>query len=351
MSAAFRALLEREVRALIHERTILIAFAIQLFVASFSSVLLVGLISIYDPDSMQLTSQLRPRVGVVGEVGAAEVMVAVLAENDAQPRRFPSSAAAQAAFEAGELDAAILLPETLDGPDEVSEAELVLPASDTLATLLQMTLRKPLRDFEERLRKENGIELRYQDIRGLPSTTYEFQYGALIPLLLFFPGFVTGGIVIDTISEEMVNHTLETLWAGPLSLNTILGAKMTAALAVSLIQGLCWVALLGLNGITIDRVPLVLAVSTLSATAIAIVSAFITLLVRDRERGQFIYALFILLTASLSFMSDLSPVTLLTRLATGDPGVGVFAVLGYAALVGAMGWGLGKVSRRLVAAG
>ncbi len=351
MSAAFRALLEREVRALIRERTILIAFAIQLFVASFSSTLLVGLISIYDPDSTQLTSQMRPRVGVVGEVDAAAAMAAVLAENDAQPRQFPSSAAVQVAFDAGELDAAILLPDTLNGADEVSEAELVLPASDTRATLLRMALRKPLKEYEERLRKENGIELRYANLQGLSSSTYEFQYGALIPLLLFFPGFVTGGIVIDTISEEMVNHTLETLWAGPLSLNTILGAKMTAALAVSLAQGLCWVALMGLNGIVVHRVPLVLAVSTLSATAIAIVSALITLLFHDRERGQFIYALFILLAASLSFMSDLSPVTLLTRLATGDPGVGLSAVLGYAALVGAMGWGLGKVSRRLVAAG
>ena len=41
----------REVRSLVDEKTILLAIAIQLFVAAFSSFLVVGLVSLSDPGS------------------------------------------------------------------------------------------------------------------------------------------------------------------------------------------------------------------------------------------------------------------------------------------------------------
>ncbi|MGC9468055.1 MAG: ABC transporter permease [Anaerolineae bacterium] len=351
--AALWALVRRELRALARERTILIAFGIQLFIASFSSTLLMGLISIYDPDATQLAAQLRPRVAVVGEQDAAtNTMVALLEAHQARPRVVEDEEEAQALYEAGQLDAAILMPTASTsglGGSSVAVAELVLPSSQTEASLLRLVLRKPLRDYENVLREANGIELRYQDLEGVPPTTYEFQYAALVPLLLFFPAFVTGGMVIDTVSEEMVNRTLETLWSTPVSLNAILLAKMTAALLVSAGQSLLWMGLLTANGIQIARPVAVFALIAMGGVTVAQVAALLSLVFRDRERSQFVYALFILLVASGSYLVDASPVILVSRLATSDPTVGWGAVLIYGGLALGLGLVLRRVSRPLIA--
>lgn len=351
---AFIALLDRELRALARERTVLIAFSIQLFIVSFSSGLLMGLIAIYDPNAERLSQQIKPRVAVVGveQIASGDLLVDILRDYHARVTTMATPEAAQRAFEAGEIDAALLVPENGDAvlaSGELLALALVLPDSETQETVLRMVLRKPLVDYENILRQQNGIELRYRDVGGKPSTSFEFRYGALVPLLMFFPAFVTGGIVVDTVAEEMVNRTLETLWSTPLSLNAILGAKMTAALLVSLGQSLLWMGLLTLNGINILNAGVVLLLSALGAVMIAVVAALLSLMFGDRERSQFVYALFILIVTGLSYFADLSPVALISRFAIGDPSVSFVHVAAYVVLALGLVTTLARVSRSLVA--
>ncbi len=352
-SRAFWALVMREIRALARERTILIAFGIQLFIASFSSALLMGLIAIYDPDASQLAAQLRPRVAVVGSRNAGTLtMVGFLDAQQARVRFLNSEEEALALYQAGQLDAAIVMPNVkadVERTDGIAVAKLILPDSETEAALLRLVLRKPLKDYENLLREGNGIVLRYQNLSGEVASTYEFQYGALLPLLIFFPAFVTGGIVIDMVSEEMVNRTLETLWSTPLSLNAILLAKMSAALFVSSGQSMLWMGLLSLNGTRIARPIPIFAIAALGGVMVAIAATLISLTFRDRERSQFIYALFILLLAGGSYLVDFSPVVLVSRLATRDPTVGWGNVLAYGGLAAALAGVLVTVSRELIA--
>jgi ABC-type Na+ efflux pump permease subunit len=352
--AAFSALLDRELRALARERTVLIAFTIQLFIASFSSGLLMGLMAIYDPSAERLSQQIRPRVAVVGvdHVATGDRLVEILEGHHARVTTLATPAQAQAAFEAGELEAALLVPERANAVLNAGEflaLELVLPDSETQETVMRMVLRKPLAEYENVLRQQNDIELRYRDVAGEPSTAFEFRYGALVPLLMFFPAFVTGGIVVDTVSEEMVNRTLETLWSTPLSLNAILGAKMSAALLVSLGQSLLWMALLTLNGIRIRNFGVVLLLSALGAVMIAVVAALLSLSFGDRERSQFVYALFILIVTGVSYFSDYSPVALISRFAIDDPSVSLVHVAAYVVLAGGLVAALSRASRKLVA--
>jgi ABC-type Na+ efflux pump permease subunit len=355
------ALLRRELRSLARERTVLIAFFIQLFIASFSSALLMGLLSVYDPDAQRLSEQLRPRVAVVSPTAAApgaapEALVAALRAHHARVQIVAEPEMAQHAFEEGNLDAAILLPEPSAARASGSgqEIELVLPESETQATLMRLVLRKPLAAYENELRRQNGIELRYQELGDdastgyAPSTGYEFRYGALVPLLMFFPAFVTGGIVVDTIAEELANRTLETLWSAPLSLNAIVGTKVVAGLVISFVQSVAWAALLRLNGIEIQQLGAVLLLAALGAALVALVSAAIALAFGDRERSQFAYALFILLATGISYLSDLSPIVLVSRFATGDPAAGMVHLLGYVVVVGAAAAVVGRLSRRLL---
>ncbi len=343
---AFFTIFKRELRSVVKERTILIAILIQLFIASFSSALLMGLMSVYDPEATSLSSMVNIEVGIVGETSGP--LSDFLRARHARVIPFATLADAERAFYAREIAAAIFVPEE-EGP--VADIQLFLPESETSSTLTLMILREPLKQYENYLREQNDIHVRYRDIEGLPATTYEFQYGVIIPLLMFFPAFVTGGMVVDSISEELANRTLETLWSAPLSLSTILGAKIGSALFLAGGQCLLWSMLLRLNGIPIQNLGLVLLLAVISAAIVAVGAASIAVYFQDRERSQFVYALFILLSVSSSYFFDFSPIALLTRLATGGDWTSAAGVAAYAALLLALLTAFLSTSKRLIAAG
>ncbi|HET91894.1 MAG TPA: ABC transporter permease [Chloroflexi bacterium] len=344
----FFVILKKELRAVAQERTILIAITIQLFIASFSSAILIGLMSFYDPEAIGLSTRISVRTGIVGATN--NPLVGFLEEQNAQLTSFATLQEAQLAFDAGQIDAAILIPpERAAEDDPTVEMQLVLPASETYSTVILMVLQGPLKEYETYLRKRNGIQIRYTDVAGKPATTYEFQYGVILPLLMFFPAFIAGSMVVDSISEELVNRTMDTLWVAPLSLNTILGSKIAAAVLLAGAQAALWAALLRFNSIPIQNLGLVLLLSVLSAAIIAIGSAFIAVYLKDRERSQFLYSIFVLLSASLSYLFDLSPIALVTRLATGDYYTGPAEVALYAGLLAVLMGAFFTTAEKLIA--
>ena len=64
---AFLAVMKKELTSVLRDRTILIAIVIQLFIASFSSALLIGMLSLYDADSAGLYANLQIDVALIGE--------------------------------------------------------------------------------------------------------------------------------------------------------------------------------------------------------------------------------------------------------------------------------------------
>jgi len=341
---AFFAIFKKELRSVIKERTILIAILIQLFIASFSSALLMGLMSVYDPQAVGLSNMVSVQVGIVGETSGP--LVGFLRARNANVIPFATLADAETAFYTQAIDAAIFVPEE-EGP--IVNIQLFLPESETRSTVTLMILREPLKQYESYLREQNDIHIRYTDVEGLPATTYEFQYAVIIPLLMFFPAFVTGGMVVDSISEELADRTLETLWSVPLSLSTIFGAKIGSALVLAGGQCFLWAALLRLNGIAIQNLGLVLAMAVISAAIIAVGAASIAAYFKDRERSQFVYALFILLSVSLSYFFDFSPIALITRLATGGNWSSVAGVAVYGLLLLALLTAFLSTTKKLIA--
>ena len=327
---AFFVILKKELKAVIQERTILIAILIQLFIASFSSALLVGLLSIYDPEAKELSARLNIPIGIIGDESSP--LVGLLQDYHARITTFSTPEKAESAYRAGQIQTVIYIPE-IASQDDLVHVKLFLPRVELQSTMILMVLREPLKQYENQLREQNGIRVRYQDVEGALSTTYEFRYGVIIPLLMFFPAFVTGSLVVDSTSEEIANHTLDTLWAAPISLNAILGAKIATAVILAGAQSALWIGLLRFNGVPIRNLGLVLLLATVSAALIAVASAFIATYLKDRERSQFIYSIFILLVTSLSYFFDISPIALTTRLATGDYYAGFGDVAAYGLLL------------------
>lgn len=310
---AFFSIVSHELKSVRKEKTIMFAILIQLFIASFSSILLVGLMAFYDPDSIGNNTNIDLRVGVIGD--NQNRFTALLRQRNLQVRSFTDADEAERAFKAGTIDTIVFIP---DIKNNILEMKLVLPEMDSRATIVLMVLRGPLEQYENYLRKQLGVQVRYSDMGGKPYTTYEFLYTIIIPVLMFFPAFVAGSMVVDSLSEEIQNKTLATLLSAPVSLNLVLNAKMAASVIIALMQCILWVLLLQFNGFAIQNLALVLAFAAIIAAIISLTAALISLLFRDRERSQFIYSIIVVIAVGVSFFLDPSPFGMVARLATGD---------------------------------
>ena len=211
---AFLTVVKRELASVAQERTIMIAIVIQLFIASFSSAILIGLLSFYDPASIAETANARITAGILGDHQSE--LVNLLRQNDIRPLLFTSAAQAEQSLSVGSIDALVYIPQYSGSTTEI---QLFLPEGEARATVSMMILREPLKEFENQLRSQNGLSLDFLDIRGKYPTTFEFLYATIVPILMLFPGFVAGSMVVDSISSEFEQNTLETILASPLTLN------------------------------------------------------------------------------------------------------------------------------------
>ncbi len=339
----FLAIVKKELRAITRERTILIAIVIQLFIASFSSALLIGLLSIYDPDTMTVNADVPLRVGIMGDTSTP--LAGFLQERKMSIVPLTNDEAAAQAFQTGKVDVVMEVP-----PDDKGaiNMKMYLPRSEVISSFIQIFMHEPLKQYENYLRAERGVTVNFTDLTGKPSTTFEFLYSVLVPLLMFFPAFVAGSLIIDSLSEELETHTLETLWSAPLSINTILSAKIVTALLVAMIQILLWLGLLRLNRIDVENIGLVFLLATFCAALLITICALITMVLRDRERSQFLYSILMLTIGSLSYLTASSPLQLVTRLAIGDYYTGASDVAIYGLLLAVLLFVVFRFQRRII---
>ena len=323
-------LARRELRSLRAEKTIVLALLIQVFIAAFSSFLVVGLVSLYDPASVE---GYQVDVGVVGDDSAAAELSAVAREtNGLDARRYDGAASARAAFDRGDLDA-VVRAERSGGRVRVTA---LVPDSDVRTTLVVVKLRDALRAFERTERAERGRYLDSQPLalppEGSASPYYGFTYTVLLPLLLFLPVFIGGSIAVDSITEERERGTLELLRAAPLSATDVVDGKALAAAGLAPVQAALWVGLLELNGTSVANLSLLLVlVAALSAVVVTLAAA-LALLTAERRVAQLSYSMGTLVLFGGTTLHDDGPVGLAARLALDSVGPrAALVVAGYAA--------------------
>ena len=250
----------REISSLSREKTIVLALLIQLFIAAFSSFLVVGLTSLYDPSA----GGAEIEVGISGD--QEQRLLAVATETQGvDPTRYADSAEAIAAFERGELNAVLTTRavETERGTRIAVDAEV--PAESLETTVIIVRLRELLLEFEREERALRSDSLEFQPVEMPPEGNsddftqyFTFTYTILLPLLLFLPPFISGSVVVDSITEELERGTLELLRVSPVSLTDIVDGKAAGMILLAPLQAVLWLGLLWVNGITIANVGLLL---------------------------------------------------------------------------------------------
>ncbi|MFB6091112.1 MAG: ABC transporter permease [Halobellus sp.] len=317
----------RELGSLRKEKTIVLALALQLVIAAFSSFLVVGLVSLYDPSQVEGA---EVDVAVTGD--AAEDLIRASREVrgvDAQYYRSEESAMrAFHEYEATGVDA-VLVAETRD--DRVF-VRAVAPDGTVGTTIVVVQLRDVLRSFERLERSQRAAYLDSLPLELPPNVSsspyFGFTYTVLLPLLLFLPVFISGSIAVDALTEEIDRGTLELLRVAPVSLSDVVDGKLLAAAGLAPVQAALWVLLLELNGTSVAAIPALVALVAALALLVCSLGAATALLAPERRSAQFLYSIGVLLVFGGTAALPNGPINAAARLAVGSAGTAEYAAVG-----------------------
>ena len=337
---------KKEFLGLNHEKTILLAILLQLFVAMFSSFLMVGLTSMYDPSSLSTSTRVRYGIAIDG---ANTTLDGLLAERpDFTVYRMDLSTGL-AALKERKLAAVIYVPPTAADAENPVQVTLYTLQNDIQTAVVQVKLKEVLLEYEEQLREVRSPRLSAtpREVQfPIPQRSegfYEFVYGLLVPLLVFMPAIIAASLIIDLITEEYQHNTLETLVATPISFPDVVWGKVLACELLVPIQAGVWLLLLAVNGIRVQNLFPILILVSIASFILILLAALTALHYRERTAAQFIFSTALVIVILFVVAVPGNPLNVIVRAATGAPGMALpetLAVLGVAAMV------LGYVTHR-----
>ena len=321
---------KKEFRGLFSERTILLAVLLQLFIALFSSFLMVGLTSMYDPSSLSKYSHFRYSVGYAGN--DSEVLAFLHNSPDFRVYKMNLSTAVAALGER-KLAAVVYVPDTAADAQEPVKITLYTLENDLQSAIVDVKLKDIFLQYEANLRQARAARIDVQPVPlNLPPSKsggdfYEFVYGLLIPLLVFMPAIIASALIIDLITEEYQHDTLETLVSTPVTFSEMVWGKVLACEILVPVQAGAWLVLLMINGIAIENAALILLQVTVSSLVLILLGALTALHYRERTAAQFIFSTALVVVILFALSLPANPMNLLTRLAVGTAGPEQWVVL------------------------
>jgi ABC-2 type transport system permease protein len=313
----------KELAGINYEKTILFAILLQLFVALFSSFLMVGLTSLYDPSSVSQYSRFRYTIGYSGAnstlldrlEGSEDFMVY---EMDLSP--------ALEALKERKLAAVLYVPSTPPDAPEPVQVTLYTLQNDIQATVVGVKLKEVLLGYEEDLRGARAARITGvpADVQFPPAARtegfYEFVYGLLIPLLMFMPAIISASLIIDLITEEYQHGTLETLVSTPVTFTEMVWGKVLACEILVPAQAAVWLILLAVNGIRIRNPVSILVLVSVASLILILLSALTALHYRERTAAQFIYSTALVVVILFVVAVPGNPLNLIVRASVGSAG-------------------------------
>ena len=336
---------KKEFRGLFNERTILLAVLLQLFIALFSSFLMVGLTSMYDPSSLSKYTRFRYNVAYAGN--DSQVLEYLTTSKDFRVYKMTLSEGV-AALKERKLSAVIWVPDTLPDAQEPVKITLYTLQNDLQGAIVDVKLKDIFLHYETDLRAIRADRLHDSPIPlQIPKASggdfYEFVYGLLIPLLVFMPAIIASALVIDLITEEYQHETLETLISTPVTFAEMVWGKALACELTVPVQAGAWIFLLMINGIAIENAGLILIHVSVTSFILILLGTLTALHYRERTAAQFIYSAALVVVMLLVLALPDNPLNLVTRLAVGTAGLEQWIVLGVSCVIIL---GLGYVTHR-----
>lgn len=312
---------KKEFKELMREKTFILAIIIQLFIASFATFLVIGLTSFYDPGTLGNMELEGTSIAVLGTQD--NELYQILQQSNIRTYLYDDYQSAYMDFYEHKIDAIIVAPLGTSSGTELLNVDIYLPKSEIKATIVSLQLKEALEMYEQSVRDVRTqrlpgyVPIEFNIIeRGIKtsSTYFEFIYVALLPLLVFTPAFISGGLIIDFITEEYERKTMDMLLVSPASMLDIINAKVIMATLIVPLQSFVWMLLLSMNRISIQNSLQILLLVTVIAAVLVLSSTIIAVLFRERGVAQLLYSLILIFLFMSSYLFTNSPMNMVTRL-------------------------------------
>ncbi len=300
------AIARKELRDILREKTLVVAFVVQLFIAGFSALLLTGLLALSNAEGGIDPSE---PIAYVGDGGAVRFMdglwVQQLSADEAWNR-----------FDDGRV-AAIVFEESGD----VQTITVVFANGELQTSLIVAALQDAFTEYEDELRASRSDRLDVQLAPVPPparDAAYEFVYGSLVPLLVLTPVVLAGAIAGDSLAQERRNGTLLVLRSTATPLWVAVGSKLAVPVALVPFQVGLWCLLLAANGFPVAW-PALLLMATALAAILAGLGLLLTVMVQDEAVGQAAYAVAVLVVGGSMMLLPRDPLNMMALFAAGVP--------------------------------
>lgn len=319
------AVARKELRDVVREKTLVVAFLVQLFIAGFSALLLTGLLALNDVGSTGAVPDVP--VAYVGDGAVLDHLEAF----DMQPM---TTDEAWDAFDGGTVGA--ILFET---SSDVQRLQLVVPDGELHTGLLVAAFQDALGAYEDDLREQRAHRLHSPPLPfpAPPSdASYLFVHASLVPLLVLTPVVLAGAIAGDSLGHERRTGTLAVLRSTPLGLRAVVLGKLLVPVGLVPLQVALWGALLAANGFTI-HLPALLVLATVLAAIVGGTGLLVTTLVPDEAVSQAAYAVVVVVLGAAALAMPRDPLNLITLFAAGVPDAVAWWSLAALSLVAVVG--------------
>ena len=316
---------------LLTEKTLVIAVLIQLFVASFSAFMSVGFAVMFSPEAISPHVSGYLKVGVVGMGSETSEDLIDLMGDHIRVKRYDTLWDAQTALKDGGVDGVMNILDAPDDPERPIRLDVFLPSGNFKSTLVSVQIKKALELFQEKLRRDRGIsalEVEMPDDINDVSKFFEFKYTVLVPLLILLPAFLSGGMIIDMITEEYELGTLDMLKASPLKFSDVIYGKMLVMVLIAPAQAAMWMLLLELNRIHIEHSLEILLFLTLVTLILVQAGSLLSIYFKQRSAVHLVFSAVFVVLVLLSGLLPVPPLNLVALLAAGS-GVGIWDYVWY----------------------
>ncbi|MFY9750694.1 MAG: ABC transporter permease [Methanoregula sp.] len=342
---------KKEFRGLASEKTILLAVLLQVFIALFSSFLMVGLTSMYDPAALSGYSHFRYDIAYAGN---ETPLLGYLEGNTALRVHQMDLSTAIELLKERRLSAVLYVPDTRPDSDDPVKITLYTLTDDLQGAVVDVRLKSVFLQYEQDLRTVRAGRL---DVTPIPLQVpasagsgdfFGFVYGLLVPLLVFLPGILSAALVIDLVTEEYQHGTLETLISTPVTFAEMVWGKVLTCVILVPVQAGAWILLLSANRIAIANPGLILLHVTLASSLLILLGAICALHYRERTAAQFVFSTALVVILLFVLALPYNPLNLVARLSVGAAGAEQWVVLGAIGLaVLVLGYGMQKYAGRI----
>lgn len=342
---------KKELLGLSAEKTIVFAVLLQVFIAMFSSFLMVGLTTMYDPEALEGYSTVTYGVGYAG---ADSALIDEFAKRDDLLLHRMDLGQALAALRERKVAAVVYVPDTPPDAEGPVTVTLYLIQNDLQSSVINVKIKEVLQGYERELREIRAdrmvsfpVELNFPD-KGGAENFFEFVYGLLIPLLVFLPAIISAALIIDLITEEYQRQTLETLISTPVTFAEMVWGKIAACEVLVPIQAGIWLLLLGANGIAIGNAAAIILHVAVGGLFLILLGALVALHYRERTSAQFIFSTALVVVFLFVMAVPYNPLNLMARLAVDTAGPVHWLILALVAGATALlGWVTTVYARRV----